>query len=485
MAQVHDSMMNPKIEDAPRARSTPSSPWSRWRLDAGPPDQLLLRPAGRRASAPSCRRRSPRWPASRCRSPSRRSPPTRSWPSPRRGRPASTATAEASTPAEPTAGSGRMLAGARIVLGVSGGIAAYKAIEVCRRLVDAGAHVAPVLTAGRHPLRRARPRSRRWPPSRCRPRCGTSADPIPHTRLGQRADVVVVVPGHRPADRRLRRRHLRRPAHRHPAGHPGAGGGVPGHAHRDVGAPGGAGQPGHAAPPRRARRRARRRAAWPAATSGPGRLADPADIVGRGRAPSCGPRRPRRACACSSPPAAPASRSTRCASSPTARRASRATPSPSEPRPAGAKVTLVTTVDRPVAARHRRGRRWRRAAEMEAAVVPRSGRRRRHRHGRGRGRLPARRRRPTASSRRATASPEIVLEPTPDILADLGRGQAGRARCWSASRPRPTTCVANAREKLARKGLDLIVANDVAAPGVGFEHDTNAGRDHHGRRRRA
>ncbi|MGB1502976.1 MAG: flavoprotein, partial [Ilumatobacteraceae bacterium] len=36
-----------------------------------------------------------------------------------------------------------MLEGKRIVLGVSGGIAAYKAIEVCRRLVDAGAHVSP------------------------------------------------------------------------------------------------------------------------------------------------------------------------------------------------------------------------------------------------------------------------------------------------------------------------------------------------------
>ena len=33
---------------------------------------------------------------------------------------------------------------------------------------------------------------------------------------------------------------------------------------------------------------------------------------------------------------------------------------------------------------------------------------------------------------------------------------------------------ANAAEKLARKGIDLIVANDVSAPGVGFEHDTNA-----------
>ena len=39
------------------------------------------------------------------------------------------------------------LAGRFIVLGVTGGIAAYKAVEVCRQLVDAGAHVAPVLTA--------------------------------------------------------------------------------------------------------------------------------------------------------------------------------------------------------------------------------------------------------------------------------------------------------------------------------------------------
>ena len=33
------------------------------------------------------------------------------------------------------------LAGKRIVVGVCGGIAAYKAVEVIRRLVDAGAHV--------------------------------------------------------------------------------------------------------------------------------------------------------------------------------------------------------------------------------------------------------------------------------------------------------------------------------------------------------
>jgi phosphopantothenoylcysteine decarboxylase/phosphopantothenate--cysteine ligase len=34
--------------------------------------------------------------------------------------------------------------------------------------------------------------------------------------------------------------------------------------------------------------------------------------------------------------------------------------------------------------------------------------------------------------------------------------------------------VSAAAGKLHRKGLDLIVANDVSAPGAGFEHDTNA-----------
>ena len=34
--------------------------------------------------------------------------------------------------------------------------------------------------------------------------------------------------------------------------------------------------------------------------------------------------------------------------------------------------------------------------------------------------------------------------------------------------------MANAARKLQRKNLDLIVANDVSAAGVGFQHDTNA-----------
>src|SRR3954449_12472250 len=86
-----------------------------------------------------------------------------------------------------------MVAGRRVVLGVTGGIAAYKAIEVCRRLVDAGAHVAPVLTedalrfVGRttfDALGSERAHTSLW----------DDDDPIPHTSLGQGADVIVVAP---------------------------------------------------------------------------------------------------------------------------------------------------------------------------------------------------------------------------------------------------------------------------------------------------
>src|SRR3954471_1742570 len=86
-----------------------------------------------------------------------------------------------------------MLEGRRVVLGVTGGIAAYKAVEVCRRLVDAGAHVAPVLTEGAtrfvgevtfSALASEKAQTSLW----------DEADPIPHTRLGQRADLVLVAP---------------------------------------------------------------------------------------------------------------------------------------------------------------------------------------------------------------------------------------------------------------------------------------------------
>ncbi len=86
-----------------------------------------------------------------------------------------------------------MLRGRRVVLGVSGGIAAYKAVELCRRLVDAGAHVTPVLTAGALRFVGA-PTFSALASERARTKLFDDEDPIPHTRLGRAADLVIVAP---------------------------------------------------------------------------------------------------------------------------------------------------------------------------------------------------------------------------------------------------------------------------------------------------
>src|SRR5277367_2131536 len=65
----------------------------------------------------------------------------------------------------------------------------------------------------------------------------------------------------------------------------------------------------------------------------------------------------------------------------------------------------------------------------------------------------------------------LTLEPTPDILAELGREKGNRMIIGFAAE---TNNVAeNARGKLARKSADLIVANDVTQQGAGFDTDTN------------
>jgi phosphopantothenoylcysteine decarboxylase/phosphopantothenate--cysteine ligase len=69
--------------------------------------------------------------------------------------------------------------------------------------------------------------------------------------------------------------------------------------------------------------------------------------------------------------------------------------------------------------------------------------------------------------------PEIVLEPTPDILAGLGaHKRPGQILVGFAAET--SDVLANAEGKLRRKNLDMVVANDVSAPQVGFQHDTNA-----------
>jgi phosphopantothenoylcysteine decarboxylase / phosphopantothenate---cysteine ligase len=90
----------------------------------------------------------------------------------------------------------RTLRGRRVVLGVTGGIAAYKAVEICRRLVDAGAHVSPVLTEDAlHFVGALTFSALASEPARTSLFSGAEGgDPIPHTRLGQQADLIVVAP---------------------------------------------------------------------------------------------------------------------------------------------------------------------------------------------------------------------------------------------------------------------------------------------------
>jgi len=66
----------------------------------------------------------------------------------------------------------------------------------------------------------------------------------------------------------------------------------------------------------------------------------------------------------------------------------------------------------------------------------------------------------------------LELEQTPDILMSLGARTAGRVVVGFAAETHDV--LEFAREKLVRKDLDLIVANDVTEPRAGFEADTNA-----------
>ncbi|MGA7625302.1 MAG: bifunctional phosphopantothenoylcysteine decarboxylase/phosphopantothenate--cysteine ligase CoaBC [Candidatus Acidiferrales bacterium] len=73
--------------------------------------------------------------------------------------------------------------------------------------------------------------------------------------------------------------------------------------------------------------------------------------------------------------------------------------------------------------------------------------------------------------KRSEGSLTLALEPTPDILAELGREQGHRVLVGFAAET--DRLAENARGKLARKGADMIVANDVTQQGAGFDADTN------------
>ena len=69
---------------------------------------------------------------------------------------------------------------------------------------------------------------------------------------------------------------------------------------------------------------------------------------------------------------------------------------------------------------------------------------------------------------------ELRLEPTEDILAGLAAGREPGQTIVGFAAEHGGDAVGRAREKRARKGVDMIVLNDVSDPAIGFESSENA-----------
>ena len=359
------------------------------------------------------------------------------------------------------------LTGKRIVIGVCGGIAAYKAVEVCRRLVDAGAHVIPVMTKGAEHFI-----GRTTLSALCSEPVQTSLwdeeSPIPHTKLGQSADLVLVAP----ATARLIGAYAnglstdlltnvliatRAPVIVCPAmhtemwEHPSVQHNIDVLRTRGV----------TIVEPEVGR--------LAGGDSGRGRLASPDAIVAAVEAEFA----PRDLAGVHVVVTAGGTREPIDAVRVIANRSSgkQGYAVAAEAASRGACVTLVSTVSLPAPS----GVRVipvETAAEMHdaldgiwsstdvlvmAAAVADF--------------------RPVACAagkiKKDGGVPNIVLEPTPDILCALGaKKRNGQILVGFAAET--SDMVANAESKLRRKNLDMIVANDVSQPGVGFQHDTNA-----------
>ncbi len=80
-----------------------------------------------------------------------------------------------------------------------------------------------------------------------------------------------------------------------------------------------------------------------------------------------------------------------------------------------------------------------------------------------------------AEKLRRTGPLTIELEPTADILADVAvKRAAGTLLVAFAAETDAAAAIENGHAKLLRKGADAIVINDVSRPGLGFDSDSNA-----------
>ncbi len=83
---------------------------------------------------------------------------------------------------------------------------------------------------------------------------------------------------------------------------------------------------------------------------------------------------------------------------------------------------------------------------------------------------------PSAEKLRRDHEITLRLTPTPDLLAGVAKalGPRDTRQTLLVGFSAEASATPLAREKLAKKDLDLIVANDVTAPGIGFESAENA-----------
>jgi phosphopantothenoylcysteine decarboxylase / phosphopantothenate---cysteine ligase len=367
-------------------------------------------------------------------------------------------------------------AGKKVILGVTGGIAAYKAIDVCRRLVDAGAHVVPVLTDDAlrfvgevtfSALASERARHSMWDDS----------EAIPHTQLGKSADIVVVAP----ATARFiacyaagitegllaatvlatRAPVIVCPAmHTEMWEHPALQENLAPLMRRGV----------HVVPPEAGR--------LAGGDVGEGRMAEPSRIVDAvlevatslGTTASAGgvDLRDRRVVVTAGGTREPID-PVRFIGNRSSGKQGHAIADAAASR--GAEVVLITTTERG-GPRGATVVKVDTAQSMLEAVLE-------HTAGADAVVLAAAvadfRPKVTATEKlsRSEGVPEVVLEPTPDILAEVvRRRRPPQVIVGFAAETADVT--GRASRKLRDKGVDLIVANDVSAPGVGFDHDTNA-----------
>ncbi|MBK6502828.1 MAG: bifunctional phosphopantothenoylcysteine decarboxylase/phosphopantothenate--cysteine ligase CoaBC [Candidatus Microthrix sp.] len=365
------------------------------------------------------------------------------------------------------------LAGKHVVLGVTGGIAAYKAVELCRRLIDAGAYVAPVLTEGAQRFIGAATFAA-LASEPAQTRLFDGHHPIPHTRLGQRTDLVLVAPATARllsdlatgrSDDLLMATLLATEApvmvapamHTEMWRHPAVVDNLALLRRRGV----------HVVDPEAGR--------LAGGDVGEGRLAAPAHIAARvtelllsaAGGPTAGPLAGRRVLVSAG--------GTQEAIDPVRYLANRSTGKQGhalaeEAHRRGAEVTLVTTStieSSPGIERHQVTS----AAQMADAVfaaaaatdlvimaaavadfTPATV--------------------ATSKLKKTDGTPSIELVPTVDILAELGRRRTPH-QILVGFAAETNDVEANAKAKLERKGVDLLVANDVGAEGVGFAHDTN------------